>query len=60
MLAYALGLTAVHINRVLRQLRDDGLLTFQHGRVTIHDYDGLLVMADFDKGYLDDGRAPKI
>jgi CRP-like cAMP-binding protein len=53
MLADALGLSAVHVNRVLRQLRDLGLLTFQKGRVTIHDFNRLVALADFDKTYLD-------
>lgn len=53
MLADAVGLTAIHVNRVLRGLREDGLVTFQHGRVTIHDFDGLVALADFDKSYLD-------
>ena len=53
MLADAMGLSAVHVNRVLRELRDDGLVTFQHGKVTIHDLDGLVALADFDKSYLD-------
>lgn len=53
MLADALGLTAVHINRVLRELREDGLLTFQKGRVTFDDFDGLVASVDFDKTYLD-------
>ena len=53
MLADAMGLSAVHVNRVLRELRDDGLVTFQHGKVTIHDLDGLVTLADFDKSYLD-------
>ena len=53
MLADALGLSAVHVNRVLRQLREMGLLTFQSGHVTIHDFDGLVTLADFDKAYLD-------
>lgn len=53
LMADALGLTAVHVNRVLRELREDGLLTFQHGLVTIHDLDGLVRLADFDKAYLD-------
>lgn len=53
MLADALGLTAVHINRVLRELREDGLLTFQKGRVTFDDFDGLVSSVDFDKTYLD-------
>ena len=53
MLADALGLSAVHINRVLRQLREMGLLTFQKGHVTFDDFDGLVALADFDKAYLD-------
>jgi CRP-like cAMP-binding protein len=53
MLADALGLSAVHVNRVLRQLREMSLLTFHRGRVTIHDFDGLVALADFDKTYLD-------
>lgn len=53
MLADALGLSAVHVNRVLRELREDDLVTFQHGKVTIHDLDRLVTLADFDKSYLD-------
>jgi CRP-like cAMP-binding protein len=53
MLADALGLSAVHVNRVLRQLREMGLLTFNRGRVTFDDIDGLVAFADFDKAYLD-------
>ena len=53
MLADALGLSAVHINRVLRELREDALLTFQKGQVTIHDFDGLVDLAEFDRAYLD-------
>ena len=53
MLADALGLSAVHVNRVLRQLREMGLLTFQRGQVTFEDFDGLVALADFDKAYLD-------
>jgi len=53
LLADALGLSAVHVNRVLRELREDGLVTFQHGQVEIHDLDALMLLADFDKTYLD-------
>ena len=53
LLADALGLSAVHINRVLRELREDGLLTFQKGRVTFNDFDQLVAAVDFDKTYLD-------
>ncbi|MBN8293259.1 Crp/Fnr family transcriptional regulator [Rhodobacter sp. NTK016B] len=52
-LADALGLSAVHVNRVLRQLREAGLVTFRDGQVTIHDYRGLVDLAEFDPAYLD-------
>ncbi|MEX1146976.1 MAG: Crp/Fnr family transcriptional regulator [Sphingomonadales bacterium] len=53
LLADAMGLSAVHVNRVLRELREDSLVTFQHGHVAFHDLDGLVLLADFDKTYLD-------
>lgn len=53
MLADALGLSAVHVNRVLRQLRDEGLCTFRKGRVEFDDYEGLVDLAGFDRAYLD-------
>ena len=52
-LADALGLSAIHVNRVLRQLREKRLLTFQDGRVTFDDYDGLVAISGFDTAYLD-------
>lgn len=53
LLADALGLSAVHVNRVLRELREEGLVTFQKGQVSFDDYDGLVDMAGFDRAYLD-------
>ena len=53
MLADALGLTAVHINRIMRQLREKGLLTFRTGQVIFDDFDRLVELADFDTAYLD-------
>lgn len=52
-LADALGLSAIHVNRVLRQLREVGLMTFRDGHVTFHNYVGLTELADFDPAYLD-------
>lgn len=54
MLADALGLSAIHVNRVLRELREDGLVTFRQGAVTFDNYEGLVAYADFDRHYLDD------
>jgi CRP-like cAMP-binding protein len=51
-LADALGLTAIHVNRVLRQLRECNLLTVMRGKVTIHDLNGLRKLAGFRGGYL--------
>lgn len=51
-LAESLGLTSVHVNRVLRQLRENRLATFQGGRVTLLDEPGLRRLADFDDSYL--------
>ena len=53
MLSDALGLSAVHVNRVLRELREDGLVTFQHGQVTFQDLPALVSFVDFDMAYLD-------
>ena len=52
-LADALGLSAVHVNRVLRLLREKALMTFQRGRVDFHNFAGLVTLAKFDTEYLD-------
>jgi CRP-like cAMP-binding protein len=52
-LADALGLSAVHVNRVLRRLREQGLATFQNGEVTFDDYERLVALAEYDPEYLD-------
>ena len=52
-LADALGLSIIHVNRVLRQLRERGLMTFSGHRVVIHDLAGLRTLAQYDSGYLD-------
>lgn len=52
-LADALGLSAVHVNRVLRNMREEGLVTFQKGRVVFDDIAGLTDLAKFDIAYLD-------
>lgn len=56
LMADALGLTAIHVNRVLRKLRETGLVSFRTGFVAFHDYDQLVNFAQFDSSYLDQGR----
>lgn len=51
-LAECLGLTSVHINRTLRDLRERGLVSFRGGQVEIHDLRGLERVAEFDPAYL--------
>lgn len=58
-LADATGLTSVHVNRMLRELRDDGLLTFRNGEVIIHEWDRLQQMAEFTSSYLFLERRPR-
>jgi CRP-like cAMP-binding protein len=48
----ALGITAVHANRVIRQLREDGIVDVHRGRVTVIDEVRFLELADFDNRYL--------
>lgn len=52
-MADALGLSAVHVNRVLRFLREEGLATFRDNHVCIQDYGRLAMLAGFDDAYLD-------
>ncbi len=58
-LADALGLSAIHVNRVLRQLRERGLITVKAHQVIIHDLEGLRELAGYDSGYLNHGRPEK-
>jgi CRP-like cAMP-binding protein len=53
LLADALGLSSVHVNRVLRQLRESKMLTFRDGFVAFDDYVRLAEFAEFDPTYLD-------
>jgi CRP-like cAMP-binding protein len=53
LLADALGLSSVHVNRVLRTLREAGMVTFRDGFVTFDDYDRLVEYAKFERTYLD-------
>jgi CRP-like cAMP-binding protein len=52
-LADALGLSAVHVNRVLRQLREGGMVTFRDGYVAFDNHARLSELAGFEPSYLD-------
>ena len=48
----ALGLTAVHVNRVLRKLRLAGIMELARGSLIISDVARLAIVAGFDENYL--------
>ena len=52
LMADVLGLTAVHLNRTLRQLRERGFVSFKSATVDIHDRPGMIAFAGFDPSYL--------
>jgi len=51
-LADALGLTSVHVNRVLQDLRREGVLDFKRSLVTMNDVERVAVLSGFDPLYL--------
>lgn len=52
LLADSLGMTPVHLNRVLKQLRLAGAMTLERGSLTIIDPEKLIQLAGFDENYL--------
>lgn len=58
-LADVTGLTSVHVNRMLKKLRDNGLLTFRGGKVAVGDWEALQRVAEFDPTYLHLERRPR-
>jgi len=50
--ADALGLTDVHVNRVLRDIRRDGIITTERGRFTATDWEGLKELGQSEPTYL--------
>ncbi|WP_439271290.1 Crp/Fnr family transcriptional regulator [Pseudochrobactrum sp. HB0163] len=51
-LAEALGLTPIHMNRMLRELREEGLLLFKAGRVDYLNRKGLVYLAEYDGEFM--------
>lgn len=51
-LSDALGLTSVHVNRTLKRLRDEGLMTLRNGTLRLLDAEKLGKAAGFDPNYL--------
>ena len=53
-LADALGLSTVHVNRVLQNLRRTGLIRWAEGSLAIGDFSALARLAEFEPSYLDE------
>ena len=52
LIADALGLSIPYVNRVLRSLRDDDLVTIKDKVVVIKDAEALSTLVDFERSYL--------
>jgi hypothetical protein len=51
-LADVLGITSIHLNRILRNLREKELLTFRGSKVVFLNLSMLTQVAGFDSTYL--------
>ena len=58
-LSECLGLTAVHVNRMLQELRRRNLIRLENRRLEILDWDGLNAVAEFDPAYLYLEKTPR-
>lgn len=58
-LADVVGLSAVHVNRTLQELRGLGLVDWNGEQVEINDFDRLVALGDFDKTYLNLIQEPR-
>jgi len=58
-LADVLGLSVVHMNRVLGALRRIGVVGWANHAVTILDWERLVEIAEFDPTYLSMNREPR-
>ena len=54
-----LGISAVHVNRVLQDMRERNLVTWRGPRIDILDWEGLAKAAEFDARYLHLEREPR-
>ena len=51
-IADALGLSAVHANRIIQQLRTEGLITWRGKMLIVEDWDALTDAGEFERTYL--------
>jgi DNA-binding transcriptional regulator YhcF (GntR family) len=58
-LGECLGLTSVHVNRTLQELRREGLIELERQRLTIRNLRALQDIAQFDPAYLYIEKQPR-
>jgi CRP-like cAMP-binding protein len=58
-MADVLGLSVVHMNRVIQSLRREGLISWTHHTISILDWARLQEVAEFDPTYLSMVREPR-
>jgi CRP-like cAMP-binding protein len=58
-MADVLGLSVVHMNRIIQALRRDGLISWVNQTITILDEERLQEVAEFDPTYLSMHREPR-
>ena len=58
-LADALGLSSVHVNRVVQSLRKQGLLIWNGSQLSLPDLGGVRTLAEFDERYLHRVKEPR-
>ncbi len=52
LLADALGLSVQYVNQTLRQLREEELVSVERWQVTVHNFEALAALADFERTYI--------
>ncbi len=55
-LADSLGITSVHMNRTMQELRSQGLIATRSKQVIINDMERLMEFSEFDPKYLHQGN----
>jgi CRP-like cAMP-binding protein len=58
LIADVLGLSGPHVSRMLRSMREEGLVTIEDHRLTVLDLESLTQLAGFDGDYLARSRIP--
>lgn len=58
-LAECTGLTPVHVNRMLKDLREQRIVEMRRGMVQIHDWERLVAVAEFNRAFLYLEREPR-